>query len=54
LMGRPGVGLRGMKERMQELGGTFELISTPQGTTVIAIAPAEPASALHPGEFRAG
>jgi PAS domain S-box-containing protein len=54
LMERPGVGLRGMKERMQELGGTFELISTPQGTTVIAIAPAEPASALHPGEFRAG
>jgi len=42
LMGRPGVGLRGLKERMQELGGTFELISTHQGTTVIAIAPAEP------------
>ena len=54
LTGRPGVGLRGMKERMQELGGTFELISTHQGTTVVAIAPAEPASVLHPGDFRAG
>ena len=48
LMGRPGVGLRGMKERMQELGGTFELISTAQGTTITAIAPVEPRSALRP------
>jgi len=42
LLGRPGFGLRSMKERMQELGGTFELISTHQGTTVTAIAPARP------------
>jgi PAS domain S-box-containing protein len=48
LMGRLGVGLRGMKERMRELGGIFELISTPQGTTITAIAPFEPASAMRP------
>jgi PAS domain S-box-containing protein len=49
LTGRRGVGLRGMNERMRELGGTFELISTRQGTTVIATAPVEPpASAARP------
>ena len=37
-----GIGLRGMSERMQQLGGHLELSSTPDtGTTVTAIAPLE-------------
>jgi PAS domain S-box-containing protein len=36
-----GVGLRGMTERMRQLGGELELTSTPQGTTVTASVPAE-------------
>jgi PAS domain S-box-containing protein len=35
-MGSLGVGLRGMSERMRQLGGNLELSSTPKGTTVIA------------------
>jgi len=34
-----GVGLRGMGERMRELGGTLELSSTDGGTTVTATVP---------------
>jgi PAS domain S-box-containing protein len=34
-----GVGLRGMSERVRELGGTFELSSTEEGTTVKATVP---------------
>ena len=34
-----GVGLRGMKERMAELGGKLELTSTEQGMTVRALVP---------------
>ena len=41
-----GVGLRGMSERMRQLGGKLELISTPGGTTVIASVPVEMPSAL--------
>ncbi|HXZ78303.1 MAG TPA: PAS domain S-box protein [Terriglobales bacterium] len=42
-----GLGLRGMKERMQQLGGNLEIISTEEGTTVVAAAPAkEPVSSL--------
>jgi PAS domain S-box-containing protein len=39
-MGAPGVGLRGMNERMRQLGGRLELVSTEEGTTVSAMVPA--------------
>jgi PAS domain S-box-containing protein len=38
-MGAFGVGLRGMNERMQQLGGSLELSSTQGGTTVTATLP---------------
>lgn len=34
-----GVGLRGMRERLRELGGTLEIQSSEKGTTVIAAVP---------------
>jgi signal transduction histidine kinase len=34
-----GVGLRGMHERIQQLGGTLEIESGGQGTTVTAVLP---------------
>jgi signal transduction histidine kinase len=37
--GIPGVGIRGMRERVRQLGGTFEVISDGQGTTVVAQLP---------------
>jgi PAS domain S-box-containing protein len=37
--GALGVGLRGMKERMRQLGGAFDLVSTDKGTTVSAAIP---------------
>ena len=40
-MGHLGVGLRGMNERMHQLGGTLELLSTERGTTVRAMVPAQ-------------
>ena len=39
--GALGVGLRGMKERMRQLGGDLELTSSPAGTTLTAKLPAE-------------
>jgi two-component system NarL family sensor kinase len=39
-MGAPGVGVRGMNERMRQLGGRLELVSTKSGTTVCARVPA--------------
>jgi PAS domain S-box-containing protein len=39
-MGSPGVGVRGMNERMRQLGGRLEFISTDSGTTVRAFVPA--------------
>jgi PAS domain S-box-containing protein len=39
--GSLGVGLRGMTERMQQLGGTFEVASSSQGTIVTARIPME-------------
>ncbi len=36
-----GVGLRGMEERMRQLGGALELFSSPRGTTVVASVPLE-------------
>jgi PAS domain S-box-containing protein len=44
-MGAPGVGLRGMNERMQQLGGRLELASTGDGTTLTALIPAGEGSA---------
>ncbi len=38
--GALGVGMRGMSERMRQLGGRLELISKERGTTVCAIVPA--------------
>jgi PAS domain S-box-containing protein len=43
-MGAPGVGLRGMNERMRQLGGRLELVSTEAGTTVRAMIPATESS----------
>ena len=40
-MGQLGVGLRGMNERMRQLGGTLELTSTKEGTTVRGMVPAQ-------------
>jgi PAS domain S-box-containing protein len=45
-MGAPGVGLRGMNERMQQLGGKLELASTGGGTTLTAVIPAVDGSAV--------
>jgi PAS domain S-box-containing protein len=39
-MGQLGVGLRGMNERMHQLGGALKLTSTKKGTTVRAMVPA--------------
>jgi signal transduction histidine kinase len=38
-MGGHGVGIRGMAERIRQLGGKLELSSTKEGTTVRAILP---------------
>ncbi|MGB6429243.1 MAG: sensor histidine kinase, partial [Candidatus Acidiferrales bacterium] len=38
-LGKMGVGLRGMDERMRQLGGSLELISSDSGTTVRATLP---------------
>jgi signal transduction histidine kinase len=38
-LGTLGVGLRGMNERVNQLGGTLELRSTPAGTRVVATIP---------------
>jgi PAS domain S-box-containing protein len=40
-----GVGLRGMEERLRQLGGELELASSPQGTKVTASVPTEAPSA---------
>jgi signal transduction histidine kinase len=40
-MGSMGVGLRGMNERMQQLGGTLEVTCNETGTIVVATAPLE-------------
>lgn len=40
-----GVGLRGMKERIRQLGGKLEISSSSGGTAVIAEVPAETGSA---------
>lgn len=35
----PGVGIMGMQERMRQLGGEFDIIPSPTGTTIRAIVP---------------
>jgi PAS domain S-box-containing protein len=40
-IGTLGVGMRGMNERMRQLGGRIELSSSPEGTTVTATIPIE-------------
>ena len=35
---RPGVGLSSMRERAEELGGTFEVVARPDGGTVVRVA----------------
>jgi signal transduction histidine kinase len=42
-MGAPGVGLRGMNERVRQLGGSLELSSVQGGTTVTATLPIQEA-----------
>jgi signal transduction histidine kinase len=44
-MGALGVGLRGMNERMTQLGGMLEVVSKENGTIVRASVPADDASA---------
>jgi PAS domain S-box-containing protein len=39
--GAVGIGLRGMNERMQQLGGRVEVSSSDKGTTITAVAPVE-------------
>src|SRR6266850_987735 len=38
-IGTPGVGIRGMRERMRQLGGNLEIKSNGEGTTVVAHLP---------------
>jgi signal transduction histidine kinase len=38
--GAPGVGIRGMRERMRQLGGDLEIASNGTGTTILARLPA--------------
>jgi PAS domain S-box-containing protein len=45
-MGTLGVGLRGMTERMRQLGGRLELLSSAEGTAVIAIVPWQESSSV--------
>jgi hypothetical protein len=44
----PGVGITGMRERVHELGGQFEITSTSEGTLVKAILPIAETPGAHP------
>ncbi len=48
VLGTLGVGLRGMSERMRQLGGKLELFSSEKGMTVRATIPATPAEGSGP------
>jgi signal transduction histidine kinase len=48
--GRGGVGVRGMRERLRQFGGTLELKSGAQGTVVIATLPSAQAAAVAASE----
>ena len=52
--GAMGVGLRGMRERVEQLGGTIELRSSESGTTVSAILPISAADTPTASLARAG
>ena len=45
-MGGLGIGVRGMNERMRQLGGRLDLASNEGGTIVTAMVPAEKASSV--------
>jgi PAS domain S-box-containing protein len=45
-VGSPGVGLRGMNERLRQLGGKLDIISSSNGTTLIASVPLTDETAL--------
>jgi hypothetical protein len=40
-----GVGIRGTRERIRQLGGTLDIDSSSKGTNIVACVPAPPASA---------
>lgn len=40
-MGTPGVGIRGMRERLRQLGGALDIESAKAGTVVSVILPLE-------------
>jgi len=42
--GTPGVGIRGMRERLKQLGGSLEISSSTRGTVVVALVPVSAAS----------
>jgi signal transduction histidine kinase len=44
-MGIPGVGIRGMRERLRQLGGSLDVHSTGEGTLIVAQLPATVSSA---------
>jgi signal transduction histidine kinase len=44
--GTPGVGIRGMRERLQQLGGSLDIHSNDNGTRIVARLPAEVVSAI--------
>ncbi len=48
----PSLGLVGMRERARLLGGTFDVRSSPEGTTIEAVLPLEPASTPRPVTVR--
>jgi len=50
---RPGVGLRGMQERVRQLSGRLEIHSGVDGTTVLAIFPVQSASSDAPAPIAA-
>jgi PAS domain S-box-containing protein len=45
-----GVGIRGMRERVRQLGGSLEIKSTRAGTTVLASLPIKDKNRLQPGQ----
>jgi len=51
--GTPGVGIRGMRERLRQLGGTLEIRSTKKGTTVETRLPFAVSAAAIAGETAA-
>ena len=45
-MGSPGVGLRGMSERLRQLGGTLKISSNESGTELVATIPLQELGSL--------